>query len=52
MVNIFDTQIANSLLGGDFSIGYQGLVEQEMDIVLNKNETRSNGSEGLYQIRN
>ena len=42
MVNIFDTQIANSLLNGDFSIGYQGLVEQEMDIVLNKNETRSN----------
>ena len=42
MVNIFDTQIANSLLGGDFSIGYQGLVEQEMEIVLNKNETRSN----------
>ena len=42
MVNIFDTQIANSLLDGDFSIGYQGLVEQEMGIVLNKNETRSN----------
>jgi ribonuclease D len=42
MVNIFDTQIANSLLGGDFSIGYQGLVEQEMDIILNKSETRSN----------
>tara|TARA_B100002019_G_scaffold260612_1_gene246833 strand:+ start:3927 stop:4751 length:825 start_codon:yes stop_codon:yes gene_type:complete len=42
MVNIFDTQIANSLLGGDFSIGYQSLVEQEMDIVLNKDETRSN----------
>ncbi len=42
MVNIFDTQIANSLLDGDFSIGYQGLVKQEMDIVLNKNETRSN----------
>ncbi len=42
MVNIFDTQIANSLLDGDFSIGYQGLVEQEMEIVLNKNETRSN----------
>ena len=41
-VNIFDTQLANSLLDGDFSIGYQGLVEQEMDIVLNKNETRSN----------
>lgn len=42
MVNIFDTQIANSLLGGDFSIGYQGLVEQEMGIFLNKSETRSN----------
>tara|TARA_B100001109_G_scaffold244029_1_gene230389 strand:+ start:1041 stop:1868 length:828 start_codon:yes stop_codon:yes gene_type:complete len=42
MVNIFDTQIANSLLDGDFSIGYQGLVEQEMDILLSKDETRSN----------
>ena len=42
LVNIFDTQIANSLLDGDFSIGYQGLVEQEMDILLTKNETRSN----------
>ena len=42
MVNIFDTQLANSLLDGDLSIGYQGLVEQEIDIVLNKNETRSN----------
>ena len=42
MVKIFDTQIANSLLDGDFSIGYQALVEQETGIVLNKNETRSN----------
>ena len=42
MVNIFDTQIANSLLDGNFSIGYQALVEQETGIVLNKNETRSN----------
>jgi len=42
LVNVFDTQIANSLLDGDFSIGYQGLVEQELDIVLTKNETRSN----------
>ena len=42
MLNIFDTQIANSLLDGDFSIGYQGLVEKEIGIVLNKNETRSN----------
>lgn len=42
MVNIFDTQIANSLLDGNFSIGYQALVEQETGIVLDKNETRSN----------
>ncbi len=42
MVNIFDTQIANAFLDGDFSIGYQGLVEEKLGIVLNKNETRSN----------
>ncbi len=42
LVNLFDTQLANSILGGNFSIGYQGLVEQEMGVVLNKNETRSN----------
>ena len=42
MVNIFDTQIANALLDGDFTIGYQGLVEQKLGIVLDKNETRSN----------
>ncbi len=42
MVNIFDTQIANSFLNGEFTIGYQGLVEKELDIILNKNETRSN----------
>ena len=42
MINIFDTQVANSFLDGDFTIGYQGLVEQELGIVLNKNETRSN----------
>ena len=42
LVNIFDTQVANSLLDGDFSIGYQGLVEQEIGIILNKDETRSN----------
>ena len=42
MVNIFDTQIANSFLDGDFSIGYQGLVEKEIGIQLSKNETRSN----------
>ena len=42
MVNLFDTQLANSFLGGNFSIGYQSLVEQEIGVVLNKNETRSN----------
>jgi ribonuclease D len=42
MINIFDTQIANSFLDGDFTIGYQGIVEQELGIILNKNETRSN----------
>ena len=41
-VNIFDTQVANSFLDGDFTIGYQGIVEQELGIVLNKDETRSN----------
>ena len=40
--NIFDCQLANAFLDGHFSIGYQALVEQEMDIILNKNETRSN----------
>ncbi len=42
MRNLFDTQLANAFLDGDFSIGYQALVEQEMDIILSKNETRSN----------
>ncbi len=42
MINIFDTQIANSFLDGDFTISYQSLVEQELGIILNKNETRSN----------
>ena len=42
MTNIFDTQVANSFLNGDFTIGYQGIVEQELGIILNKNETRSN----------
>ena len=42
MVNIFDTQLANSFLDGDFTISYQGLVEQKLGILLNKNETRSN----------
>ena len=42
MTNIFDTQIANAFLDGDYSIGYQGLVEKRLDISLEKKETRSN----------
>lgn len=42
MCNVFDTQIANSLLEDDYSIGYQGLVEKKLGIVLEKKETRSN----------
>ena len=42
MVTIFDTQIALSLLGGEYTIGYQALVEKELGIILDKNETRSN----------
>ena len=30
MRNIFDAQLANAFLDGDFTIGYQGLVEQEL----------------------
>ena len=33
MVNVFDTQLADSLLGQDYSIGYQGLVEKKLDIL-------------------
>lgn len=42
MVNIFDTQIANALLGGEYSISYQGLVKEKLGIELEKKETRSN----------
>tara|TARA_B100000902_G_C27196567_1_gene856799 strand:+ start:157 stop:981 length:825 start_codon:yes stop_codon:yes gene_type:complete len=42
MSNIYDTQVANSFLGGEFSVSYQSLVERELGIVLEKKETRSN----------
>jgi len=42
MVNIFDTQLANSFLEDNYSIGYQGLVEKKIGIILDKGETRSN----------
>ncbi len=42
IVNVFDTQIANSLLNGEYSIGYQSLVLEKLGINLEKKETRSN----------
>ena len=42
MENLFDTQLANALLGGAYSVGYQNLVEEKMDIAIDKKETRSN----------
>ena len=42
MSSLFDTQLANALLNGNYSIGYQGLVEDKLDIFLDKQETRSN----------
>jgi len=42
MENIYDTQIADSFLNGEFSISYQGLVEKVLGIKVDKGETRSN----------
>ena len=42
MVNVFDTQLADAFLDGHYSIGYQGLVEEKLDITVDKGETRSN----------
>ena len=42
MLNIFDTQLANSFLNGEYSISYQALVQEKLDIILEKKETRSN----------
>ena len=35
-------QIANSLLGGSFSISYQALVKEKIGLVVSKDETRTN----------
>ena len=40
--NIFDTQLANAFLGGSYSIGYQDLVHEKLDVLIDKGETRSN----------
>ena len=42
MKNLFDTQLANAFLDGHYSVGYQGLVKEKLDITLDKKETRSN----------
>lgn len=42
MINIFDTQLADSFLGNEFSISYQNLVKKSFGITLSKKETRSN----------
>ena len=42
ILTIFDTQLANSFLGSDYSISYQRLVEKKIDVLLEKKETRSN----------
>ncbi len=40
--SIYDTQIANALLSEHQQIGYAGLVENELDIQLDKSQTRTN----------
>ena len=42
MINLFDTQLADAFLNGHYSIGYQGLVEEKLGIIVDKGETRSN----------
>ena len=42
LTNVFDTQLANAFLGGSFSIGYRDLVFNKLDVLIDKDETRSN----------
>ena len=39
--NVFDTQLAGAFAGYGFSLGYRNLVEVLLDVVLDKDETRS-----------
>ena len=39
--NIFDCQLANAFLDGDFSVSYSGLVSKRTGVTLEKSETRS-----------
>ena len=40
--NVFDTQFANSLLDGKFSVSYQDLVKEKFGVSIEKKETQSN----------
>ena len=40
-LKIFDCQLANAFLDGDFSISYSGLVSKRTGVTLEKSETRS-----------
>ncbi len=42
MTNLFDTQLADAFLNGQYSISYQALVNEKIGIILDKAETRSN----------
>lgn len=42
--NIFDTQIANAFLAEDGQLGYAGLVDQQLDIQLEKSQSRTDWS--------
>tara|TARA_B100000212_G_scaffold342331_1_gene328904 strand:- start:2744 stop:3580 length:837 start_codon:yes stop_codon:yes gene_type:complete len=42
MNNIYDTQLAEAILGRDYALSYQDLVYARIGIKLDKNETRSN----------
>tara|TARA_B100001123_G_scaffold372035_1_gene435688 strand:+ start:41341 stop:42198 length:858 start_codon:yes stop_codon:yes gene_type:complete len=42
LTNLFDTQIANAIIGGALSVSYQDLVLNELGVAIDKKETRSN----------
>jgi len=42
ILNIYDTQTAQALLGGSFSISYQDLVRDKLGLYVSKEETRTN----------
>ena len=42
LTNLYDTQLANAFLGGSLAVGYQDLVYETLDVMVDKKETRSN----------